>query len=91
MDSKHKNGAPGNKGQSYSIYTIKVAPEYRDFARALKATVVILLCLHVLMTGQSSTGLVGAVFNSPFSETLAKVMLSIAFFYLVVRKIAMIE
>lgn len=77
-------------GESSAIYTVHIANEYRDFAVALLATFVILLTLHVLLSGQHSTGLVGSMFNSPFSETLAKVIVSIAFYYLVVRKLIQI-
>jgi hypothetical protein len=75
---------------SSAIYTVKVAPAYRDLAQALLATSVVLLTLHVLLSGQRSTGLIGSMFNSPFSETLAKVIVSIAFYYLVVRKLVTI-
>jgi len=78
------------KSSSDAIYTIKVSPEYRDFAQTLLATLSILLCLHVLLSGQRSTGLIGSVFNTPFSDTLAKVVVSIAFYYLVVRRLVVI-
>ena len=71
----------------YSIYTIKVIPEYKDFAKTLLAVIVILITLHLLMSGQKSTGLIGSMFNSPFSDTFSKILVSIAFYYLVFRKI----
>ena len=70
-----------------SLYTVHVADEYRDFATALLATFSVLLVLHILLSGQRSTGLVGSMFNSPFSETLTKVVVAISFYYLVVKKI----
>jgi hypothetical protein len=71
----------------YSIYTLKVSPNYKDLARALLFVVSVLLMLHVLMAGQPQAGLTGFMFNGSFSETLAKVMVALAFYYLVVRKI----
>jgi hypothetical protein len=71
----------------YSIYTIKINHEYKDFANTLMAVTVILIVLHLLMAGQKSTGLIGSLFNSPFSETFSKIMIAIAFYYLVFRKI----
>jgi hypothetical protein len=76
---------------SSAIYTIHIASEYKDFAQALIATLSIMLMLHVLLSGQKSTGLIGSMFNSPFSDTLAKVIVSIAFYYLVVKKILIIK
>jgi hypothetical protein len=72
--------------REYSIYTIKINPEYKDFANTLMAVTVILIVLHLLMTGQKSTGLIGSLFNSPFSDTFSKILISIAFYYLVFRK-----
>lgn len=74
-----------------AIYTIQVSPEYKDFAQTLLATISILLCLHVLLSGQKSTGLIGSTFNPPFSDTLTKVIISISFYYLVVKKIIAFE
>jgi hypothetical protein len=71
----------------YSIYTIKINNEYKDFANTLMAVTVILIVLHLLMAGQKSTGLIGSLFNSPFSDTFSKIMISIAFYYLVFKKI----
>jgi hypothetical protein len=76
---------------TYSIFTIKMCEEYKDFARTLFAVFVIFLMLHVLLSGQSSTGLIGNAFNSPFSETLAKIFVSISFYYLVALKIISIS
>ena len=76
---------------SNSIYTIKVSPEYKDFAVALLATVSVLIVLHLLMSGQTKMGLVGGLFNEPFSDTFSKILVSLAFYYLVVRKIVSIE
>lgn len=73
--------------ESSSIYTIKISSEYRDLARSLLASLSILLFLHVLLSGQKSTGLVGSMFNSPFSDTLSKVFVSIAFYYLVIKRL----
>ena len=70
-----------------TIYTIKIAPQYRDFARSLLFAVSVILMLHILMAGQNDIGFLGNMFNGSFSETLAKIMVSLAFFYLVVRKI----
>ena len=74
----------------YSIYTIRVNPEYVDFANTLMATTVILIVLHLLMAGQNSTGLIGSLFNEPFSDTFTKILIAIAFYYLVFRKIVTI-
>lgn len=74
-------------GDDYSIYEIRVNPEYVDFANTLLATTVILIMLHLLMAGQRSTGLIGSLFNTPFSDTFAKILVAIAFYYLVFRKI----
>ena len=71
----------------YSIYIIKINPEYKDFANTLMFVSVILIVLHLLMTGQKSTGLIGSLFNSPFSDTFSKIIISISFYYLVFRKI----
>ena len=76
--------------ENYSIYTICVVPEYKDFARTLLAATVILITLHLLMSGQKSTGLIGSMFNSPFSDTFSKILISIAFYYLVFKKIVII-
>ena len=76
--------------ENYSIYTIFVVPEYKDFARTLLAATVILITLHLLMSGQKSTGLIGSMFNSPFSDTFSKILISIAFYYLVFKKIVII-
>ena len=73
--------------ENYSIYTIHIVPEYREFARTLLAVTVILIALHLLMSGQRSTGLIGSMFNSPFSDTFSKILISVAFYYLVFRKI----
>lgn len=73
-----------------SIYTIHISPDYRDLAKALLATSTILLTLHILLSGQRSTGLIGSVFNVPFSETLTKVIVAIAFYYLVVYRLVRI-
>jgi hypothetical protein len=70
----------------YSIYTVRINPEYKDFANTLMAVMVILLVLHLLMAGQKSTGLIGSLFNSPFSETFSKILIAISFYYLVFRK-----
>ena len=72
--------------REYSIYTIRINPEYKDFANTLMVVTVILIVLHLLMTGQKSTGLIGSLFNSPFSDTFSKILISIAFYYLVFRK-----
>jgi len=77
-------------GDDYSIYTIHVNPEYVDFANTLFATIVVLIVLHLLMAGQQSTGLIGSLFNTPFSDTFAKILVAIAFYYLVFRKIVKI-
>lgn len=70
-----------------TIYTVKIAPQYRDFARSLLFAISVVLMLHILMAGQSDAGFLGNMFNGSFSETLAKVMVSLAFYYLVVRKV----
>jgi hypothetical protein len=70
-----------------SIYTIHILPEYRDFASSLLFAVTILITLHLLMSNQKSTGLLGSLFNEPFSETFCKILVSLAFYYLVVREI----
>lgn len=70
-----------------SIFTIHVAEQYREFSRTLFAVLIILLVFHVLMSGQNSTGLIGGLFNRPFSETLSKILVAIAFYYLVSCKI----
>ena len=75
----------------YSIYTINVLPEYVELANILMAVTVILIVLHLLMAGQKSTGLIGSIFNAPFSDTLAKILISIAFYYLVFRKLITIK
>jgi hypothetical protein len=72
--------------REYSIYTIRINPEYKDFANTLMTVAIILIVLHLLMTGQKSTGLIGSLFNSPFSETFSKIFISISFYYLVFRK-----
>lgn len=76
--------------ETYSIYTIKVAPVYKEFANTLLAVTVILIVLHLLLAGQRSTGLIGSMFNSPFSDTFSKILISVAFYYLVFRKIVTI-
>ena len=76
--------------ENYSIYTISVFPEYKEFAKTLFAVTVILITLHLLMSGQKSTGLIGSMFNSPFSDTFSKILISVAFYYLVFRKIVTI-
>ena len=76
--------------KNYSIYTIYVSPEYKEFTNTLTAVTVIIIMLHLLMTGQRSTGLIGSMFNSPFSDTFSKILISIAFYYLVFRKIVTI-
>lgn len=75
----------------YSIYTIRVNPEYVDFTNTLLATTVFLIVLHLLMAGQRSTGLIGSFFNEPFSDTFAKILVAITFYYLVFRKIVKIS
>ena len=76
--------------ENYSIYTISVSPEYKDFANTLMAVTVILIVLHLLMAGQTSTGLIGSMFNEPFSDTFSKILISVAFYYLVFRKVVTI-
>jgi|SaaInlStandDraft_1057018.scaffolds.fasta_scaffold01999_6 hypothetical protein len=76
---------------SDSIYTIHVSPEYKDFARALLATISVLIVLHLLMSDQKKMGIVGGLFNDPFSDTFSKILVSIASYYLVVKKIISIE
>lgn len=76
---------------SYSIYTIHVSPEYRDFSRALLATISVLIILHLLMSGQKNMGIIGNLFNDPFSDTFSKILVSISCYYLVIRKIVSIE
>ena len=75
---------------NYSIYTVHVAPVYREFANTLMGVTVILIVLHLLMAGQKSTGLIGSMFNSPFSDTFSKILISVAFYYLVFRKVVTI-
>ena len=70
-----------------SIYTIHVEPLYKDFINTITATLVVLIFLHILMSGQKSTGLIGCIFNIPFSDTLSKILISITFYYLVFKKI----
>ena len=70
-----------------SIYTIYVSPEYKEFANALLAVSIISIMLHLLMANQTSIGIIGGVFNSPFSDTFAKLLVSIAFYYLVFKKL----
>lgn len=77
--------------ENYSIYTISVVPEYKEFTKTLLAVIVILLTLHLLMSGQKSTGLIGNMFNSPFSDTFSKILISLAFYYLVFKKIITIN
>lgn len=72
---------------SYSIYTYHVLPEYKDFINTIVATTIIFITLHLLMSGQKNIGLIGNLFNSPFSETFSKVLISLAFYFLVFRKI----
>ena len=81
--------SPGD-GDNYSIYTIKVNPEYREFITTMLAVISIIIFLHLLMSGQKSTGLIGSMFNSPFSDTFSKILISVAFYYLVFRKVVMI-
>ena len=71
----------------YSIYTIIINPEYKDFANTTMIVTVILIVLHLLMANQKSIGLVGNLFNSPFSETFSKILIAIAFYYLVFKKL----
>lgn len=76
---------------SDSIYTIHVSSEYRDFSRALFATISVLIVLHLLMSGQKKMGIVGNLFNDPFSDTFSKILVSISFYYLVVKNLVSIE
>jgi hypothetical protein len=73
-----------------SIYTIHVSPEYKEFTNTLLAVSVISIILHLLMANQTSIGIIGGVFNSPFSDTFAKLLVSIAFYYLVFRKLVFV-
>jgi|LakMenEpi03Aug12_release.lakeMendotaPanAssembly.Ray.scaffolds.fasta_scaffold604619_2 hypothetical protein len=73
-----------------SIYTIYVSPEYKEFTNTLLAVSVITIILHLLMANQTSIGIIGGVFNSPFSDTFAKLLVSIAFYYLVFRKLVFV-
>jgi hypothetical protein len=70
-----------------SIYTIYVSHEYKEFANALLAVSVISIVLHLLIANQTSIGIIGGLFNSPFTDTFAKLLVSIAFYYLVFKKL----
>ena len=72
---------------STSIYTIHISPEYKDFVNTISAVSIIFIVLHLLMANQKSIGIVGKMFNNPFSDTLSKLLVSIAFYYLVFRKL----
>ena len=73
-----------------SIYTVSILPEYKEFASSLLAISSILIVLHLLMSNQKSVGFIGKVFNSPFSDTFMKILVSISFYYLVVKKLVII-
>lgn len=76
---------------SDAIYTVHVSKEVHGLATAVLATTSFLLVLHVLMAGQVSTGLAGSLFNHPFAETLAKVLIAVGFYFLIVRRVVQIQ
>ncbi len=73
-----------------SIYTIHINPEYKDFTNTILAISIILIALHLLMSNQKTIGIIGRLFNSTFSDTFAKILVAISFYYLVFKKIVSI-
>ena len=74
-----------------AIYTIQVGDEYRTLIQNLFLALVILIPLHLLMADQKAIGIAGGMFHPAFSETLAKLLLVIAFYHLVVKRLVSIE
>jgi hypothetical protein len=74
-----------------AIYTIHVPEEYRDMIQNVFLVMIILLPLHLLMANQKAIGIAGGLFHPAFSETLAKVLVVVAFYHLVVKRLIRIE
>ena len=73
--------------ENSSIYTFYANSEYKELINILLQIIVILVVFHLLMSNQKSIGLVGGMFNSTFSDTFAKLLISVSFYYLIFKKI----
>ena len=72
---------------SDSIFKIYVHPKYKDLINYIVGISVFIIIFHILVSDQSSLGLVGEIFNSNFSNTFGKIIISISFYFLVFNRL----